>query len=211
MIKPSKEFIELFKKTPGALSVTEAIALYNIHKSNGGYSVLELGTHKGKSSLVFACDMDYKKYVLHLVEPEFKDREWSRWVADNIRAINPMLRMYMIDDYSTNVIPTQTGDFHFVFVDSGSHQDGLPMEEAKLLEDRIVPGGVIAWHDFDSQFKEVREAYNYLLSTGKYEEMPINWQEIVDYVNAENLEEGNESWHHAELRNPCFVGALKRK
>jgi len=39
----------------------------------------------------------------------------------------------------------------------------------------------------------------------------IDWDKIVSYVNENNLEEGNTSWHHNELKNPCFVGAVKRK
>lgn len=209
MITPTKEWLEVFKKTPGALSVTEAVAIMNIAAlaPNGIY--IELGTHKGKSGMSAAFTL--KNGLFIMVDPILSDNTLFHSVCGAIQ--NSSIDGIDIEswpDYSLNIIP-KYDNYSYVFVDSGSHQDGLPMEEAKLLEDRIVPGGIIAWHDFDSQFKEVREAYNYLLSTGKYEEISINWQEIVDYVNAENLEEGNESWHHAELRNPCFVGALKRK
>jgi hypothetical protein len=87
------------------------------------------------------------------------------------------------------------------------------MQEAKLLENRIVQGGIIAFHDYKNQFTEVEIAYDYLLSTGKYEPIGINWQEIFDYVKEHNLEEGNNSWHlYPELPHPPnFVGALKRK
>ena len=99
----------------------------------------------------------------------------------------------------------------YCFVDSGSHQDGLPMQEVKLLEDKMVQGGIICFHDWDSQFREVKEASDYLVSTGKYDYISIQWNEIIEYVNANNLEEGNISWHHNELKNPQFVGAVRRK
>jgi len=71
----------------------------------------------------------------------------------------------------------------------------------------------IAAHDYKNQFTEVEGAYDYLVGTGKYEPIHINWQEIFDYVAEHNLEEGNNSWHlYPELPHPPnFVGALRRK
>jgi len=132
-------------------------------------------------------------------------------VYDCVQEVNKNVILDMMAGYSTDVIPIIRTLYSYVFVDSGSHQDGLPMQEVKLLENIVVQDGIIAFHDFDSQFKEVREAYDYLVSTGKYEPININWQEIVEYVNANNLEDGNNSWHHTELKNPCFIGAVKRK
>jgi hypothetical protein len=115
-----------------------------------------------------------------------------------------------IPKYSTEVIGWYE-ELAYVMVDSGSHGDGLPMQEVKMLEDRIISGGVILFHDFRSQFSEVEQAYDYLLSTGKYEEIIIDWNPINQYVIEKNLEEGNQTWHHTELESPNFLGALKRK
>lgn len=222
MITPSDKFIETFKGINGALSVTESIAIMNISAqvpqgdSESFPYYLELGTHKGKSAL--SASQTLKPGLFYLLDPIFS--EWSEeektafcnliLYFDN-RADGQRVTPALFPDYSTEFIPKLTVKYSYVFVDSGSHQDGLPMAEVKLLEDRLVSGGIIAFHDFNSQFKEVREAYDYLLSTGKYEEIKINWDEIIEYVNANNLEEGNLSWHHSELRNPCFVGAVRRK
>jgi hypothetical protein len=46
------------------------------------------------------------------------------------------------------------------------------------------------YHDKGSQFTRVDEAYNYLLSTGKFEEIKINWEDIFEYVKWHNLEDG---------------------
>lgn len=209
MIKPPKELIELFKKTNGAFSVTEMFALYNIvlDAPRGVYG--ELGVAYGKSAIVMVAAMRGNEIVL--VEPEFSDENRRKEVIDLISGVTDRkLYCLPVAGYSTDVLPDM-GMFAYVMVDSGSHQDGLPMAEVKMLEDKMLPGGIIAFHDYLSQFHEVSEAYQYLLSTGKYEEVPIPWQQIVEMVNAENLEEGNVSWHHNELKNPCFLGALKRK
>lgn len=75
----------------------------------------------------------------------------------------------------------------------------------------MVSGGIIVMHDLDSQFSAVRQGYDYLLSTGNYEEIKPDWNEINNYVNENDLNVGNISWHHTELENPNFVGALRKK
>jgi len=209
MIKPPKELIELFKKTNGAMSVTEMIALYNIVLDAPHGVYCELGVAYGKSATVMVAAMRGNEIVL--VEPEFSEPNRLKEVTELIgQAANRNILCLPIAGYSTDVLPDM-GQFAYVLIDSGSHQDGLPMAEVKMLEDKMLPGGIIAFHDYLSQFHEVGEAYQYLLSTGKYDEVPIPWQEIVESVNGENLEDGNVSWHHTELKNPCFLGALKRK
>jgi len=210
MILPSKEFLDVFKETNGALSVTESIAIMNIAAQAPRGIFLELGTHKGKSAM--SAVFGLPKGDFGLVEPCFKDCEINPTdVVNVVSKFSKHKRAYfIIEDYSTNILPNQK-EMAYVFVDSGSHQDGLPMQEVKLLEDKMVQGGIIAFHDWNSQFKEVKEASDYLVSTGKYEYISIGWNEIIEYVNENNLEEGNSSWHHTGLKNPCFVGAVKRK
>ncbi len=218
MITGTPEFWKIFKETNGALSCSEAIAIMNIAEQAPQGMYLELGTYRGKSAL--SAVIGLKKGWFGLVDPEFKDEEWRDEVAikvslcaDNNNHHEKMIELYIetLDDYSTNILGRLKTDFAYVFVDSGSHQDGLPMQEVKLLEDRMVQGGIIAFHDWDSQFVEVKQASDYLVSTGKYAYLGINWEQIVKYVDENNLEEGNTSWHHNELKNPCFLGAVIRK
>lgn len=213
MITPSKEFWEVFKSTNGALSCAEALAIMNIAaQAPQANRCVEFGVYKGKSAMSAAYVLNYA--LFYLVEPEFKNKKFQTEVELILKKIQPDVTKV---DYSfSSMISTEwlndnERDFGYVFVDSGSHQDGLPMQEVKLLEDRMVQGGIIAFHDFKSQFVEVEQAYNYLLNTGKYEEVNIDWDEIVRYIDENNIEEGNQSWHHTELKNPCFVGAVRRK
>ncbi len=207
MITPSKEFWKIFKETNGALSCAEAVAIMNLAALAPESSYLELGTFRGKSAM--SALVALKNGSFDLVEPEFSDKQICEDVLRVIPKTNN-IAINLIPDYSTNIIQNYN-HLCYVFVDSGSHQDGLPMQEVKLLEDRMVQGGIIAFHDWNSQFKEVKEASDYLASTGKYEYISIDWDEINKYVNENNLNEGNLSWHHTELENPNFVGALKRK
>lgn len=219
-VLPTKEFLDVFKATNGALSVTESIAIMNIAAQAPKGDWLEMGTFHGKSAMSAAYGFGYKfnkkenPPTFYLLDPIFIGKELALEVMKNVYATMLMsgsgFGINVNEDYSTDYLQKIQHMYSYVFSDAGSHQDGLPMQEVKLLEDRIIKNGIIAFHDFDSQFKEVREAYNYLVETGKYEEITINWQEIVAYVNEHDLEANNNSWHHSELRNPCFVGALKR-
>lgn len=210
MIVPNEEFWKIFKETDGALSCTEAIAIMNIAAQCKEGLFVEYGTFMGKSAL--SALIGLPRGLFYLYEPDFDTGKINK---EEVReTLMPFAKhinhLYLCSEYSINVI-TEYNDYSYAFIDSGSHQDGLPMQEVKLLEDRMVEGGIIAFHDWNSQFREVKEASDYLVNTGKYEYIPINWDEIIEYVNDNNLEANNLSWHHRELKNPCFVGAVKRK
>ncbi len=209
MILPPKEFWPVFKNTEGALSCCEAIAIMNIaaQAPNGLFS--EYGTYKGKSALSALCGLP--EGIFYLYEPDFDTGKIDKdLVAETLKPFsNRINHLWLSSEYSIDAIP-QYDDYSYVFIDSGSHQDGLPMQEVKLLEDRMIPGGIIAFHDWNSQFKEVKEASDYLVSTEKYEYIEIGWAEIINYVRDNDLENGNQSWHHTEMDFPCFVGAVKR-
>lgn len=212
MTIPDRNFIEVFKTITGAFSVAEAIALYNICLDAPDGTWMELGSHKGKSSSVIAYAMKGKNGKFLLIEPEFKDTAWLKEVAAKLDFDNTKVTFSLYADYSLNFIERSALTYSFVFVDSGVHDD-MVMEEVKMLEDKVVQGGIIAFHDYLNQFSAVERAYNYLLSTGKFEPIGIDWQPIFDYVNEHNDEADNNSWHtYPELPHPPnFVGAVKRK
>lgn len=208
MIVPIPEVIEKIKSINGALSVCEAIAIMTVAKESPKGVYMELGVFNGKSAMSAAHVLEKGTFIL--VDPMFEQEEVVNQVSKDIWGINDKHTYAICPGLSWDEIPKHNR-YSYVMVDSGSHQDGIPMREVKLLEDRLISGGIIAFHDLDSQFREVREAYDYLVSTGKYEPIPINWEEIVEYVKGKNLEFNNQSWHHNEIEFPCFFGAVKRK
>lgn len=115
--------------------------------------------------------------------------------------------------YSIDVLPIihrHHGDFSFVFIDSGEHTYELCRAECDIIVPRMNPGGVIAFHDLDSQFKGVRQCFGELLDSKQFEEITIDWDEIVARVERDGLNTGNDSYHHPEIRNPRFLGALRK-
>ena len=178
----------IFKETDGALSCCEALCIIQLAAETPEGLAVELGVYKGKSAI--SAVVGFKNNPqFYLVEPEFKDKEWLREVLyllnDVCKISNQQVRIKPFDEYSTEVIPLFK-NISYCFVDSGSHQDGLPMQEVKLLEDIIIQGGIIAFHDFGNQFREPKGAAEYLVSTGKYEWIDIDWKSIVEYVK-ENI------------------------
>lgn len=209
MIKPTQDFLDLFKSTNGALSVTESIAIMNIAKMAKQGTYMELGVAEGKSAMSAAYNL--QEGLFFLVDPIFEDEKLREQVIKKVKTFaDKKIIVGCLPKYSIEAIELYN-DYAYVMVDSGSHQDGLPMQEVKLLEDKMTQGGIIVFHDWDSQFSEVKEASDYLVGTGKYDYIPIDWEEIINYVNENNLEDNNLSWHHQELKNPCFVGAVIRK
>lgn len=209
MIIPSKEFIEAFKKVDGAFSVTESIGLYNVCLEALPGLFIELGSYHGKSAMSAMQGLKDGQFII--VDPLFLDANHAATALHSINLFpHPTVKVSTSTNYSVDIIP-KYDQYSYVMVDSGSHQDGLPMEEAKLLEDRMIKGGIIAWHDFGNQFREPMEAAQYLVNTGKYEWINIDWNSIIEYVKENNLEEGNNSWHIYEDRPfPTFLGAIRK-
>jgi len=242
MIKPTKEFLETFKNTKGAIGVAEAIAIINIaSQAPLGLTYLDLGSHAGKAAMAAAYGLTstpcpYFGHPFYLVDPiydfgnleawkhseqghpDFADWLYAKEINFNdivIRNIAKVscghLSANLCGSYSEAEI-VKHDKIGYCFVDSDTHQGGLVLREAKLLEDRVVPYGIIAFHDFGNQFREPREAAEYLVGTGKYYWVDIDWGSIFDYVRENNLEDGNDSWHNKGSEEfPKFVGAVIRK
>ena len=214
MIYPTKEFLEIFKKTPGALSVAESICIMNLAALAPEGVYAEIGSHKGKSGM--SARVSLKPGKFYLVDPIYSD------VGIRDRAMITVVMSYGmggngvevsgVADYSTNVIQ-KYAPYSYFFWDSGEHAGEVLKKETELLEDAIIPGGILVSHDINNQFLEQKQAMEKLVSTGKYEWIPINWQEIFDYMKENNItEEDNNSWHtYPDLpHSPNFVGAIRR-
>jgi hypothetical protein len=209
MILPDDNFWKAFKETPGAFSCAEALALVQISALTPDGIFAEFGTHKGKSTL--ASIYGRRPSAMLLNDLIFEDDNIVREVGVAIRKIDKFIALRFYECESVKLIPQYK--YAYAFLDTGDHGEDLVQSEKVLLEDAIVSGGILAFHDLDNQFTAVRRCYDQLLATGKYEEIPINWNEIFEYVKEYNLEEGNNSWHvYADLPHPPnFVGALRRK
>ena len=203
--------LSLFKSTPGAMSVCEGLALSRLAYESGGFRnegiYIESGSHSGKSTVAIASAL-YEECELHMIDPDFK-RPPSDILGD-LKSASEATFIFHIAP-SVEALPRIAGELSFVFLDSGDHSYELCRAECNIVALRIVKGGIIAFHDFRSQFIGVERCYNELLATGLFEEVVIPWKDIEAEVVAGNLEAGNDTYHHTELANPMFLGALRRK
>ena len=199
--------LSLFKSTPGAMSCAEGLALSRLTASAPTGIYIESGSYSGKSTVAIASAL-HRGCELHMIDPDFK-RPTAAILGD-LQSASADTFIFHISP-SVEALPRIAGDFAFVFLDSGDHSYELCRAECDIVAPRMVKGGIIAFHDLDSQFKGVRQCYDELLATGAFEEVVIPWKDIEAEVVAGNLETGNLTFHHQELSNPMFLGALRRK
>lgn len=232
---PTKEFLELFKKTPGAISVCESIAITNIAAQAPKGVNIECGSHAGKSGMSAAAglknggkfnmidpvyDLTNLEAWKHTVQEHpdnmgwlyFKEDGFYEKVKENILvASHGKIEPVLLGDYSQNVLPKYDG-YAYVFIDSDNHSHERVYSELEIIKPKMLQGGIIAFHDFGNQYIAPREAHQHLIDTGEFENVHVDWNEIFIYVRENNLEEGNDSWHEKGSNEfPCYVGAVRKK
>ena len=198
--------MSLFKSTPGACSTAEGLALHRLAESAPTGIYIESGSHSGKSTVAIASAL-HRGCELHMIDPDFKRSPSD--ILDDLQSVSEATFIFHIAP-SVEALPRITGDFAFVFLDSGDHSYELCRAECDIVAPRMVQGGIIAFHDLDSQFKGVRQCYDELLATGEFEKVKIPWDDILKEVILGRLEDGNQTYHHTELANPMFLGALRK-
>lgn len=233
--------LPLFRKTHGAISIHEFFALQWLATQAPKEGViLDIGTNNGKGALAHATgfseagiprDMFCIDTVFDLenkdawadnrtqdgpmttgwhwiYEPDFKYKVQERILIASEHLITP----YLIGESALKAIPKYARPgVAFAFCDADNNQKWLVDGIVNELADKMVSGGIIAHHDWNSQFIAPTEAQERLLATEMFTRVQIPWDEIQRAVDANGGEhEGNESWHHRETARPMFVGAIRR-
>lgn len=238
MIYPTAKQLEIFKVTPGAFSVCEMVCLHNLANlipENG--SLLDLGTNASKAALAFASGLASNEGAeprsMFCIDPIFSldNREaWSHsiqgvpencpwaWAHDpefvskvkqGIWDIScGKVEAFPIGDYSENAIPKH-GTYAWAFIDTDDHQEELLRSELALLKDRMAIGGIIGFHDFGN-YPAVERVMREFLSNGCYQEVPIDWDSIREFVRVGDHEKDCDSWHCRSEELPCHVAAIRR-
>ena len=198
--------LSLFKSTTGAMSAAEGLALHRLAASAPAGLAIESGSYAGKSAIAITSALERGR-ELHMIDPDFKRPTTN--ILNDLKSTSEATFIFHISP-SVEALPRIAGELSFVFLDSGDHSYELCRAECDIVAPRIVHGGIIAFHDLDSQFKGVRQCYDELLATGEFEEVKIPWDDILKEVILGRLEDGNQTYHHTELANPMFLGALRK-
>jgi len=232
------QMFEDVKKIPGAISMTESVGIYrtvigSLQGDPHGVAV-DLGSNAGKSSIVGAkalADVGFKgrffmvDLAYDLMNPEWKHTTqgdadlmpWGYLREPNAKAtIKKRVEKYyphvvLAGLSSIQFLSQAKGPVSYAFIDSDDHQVELVHQEVRMLEHLVSPGGLVFFHDFRNQYIGPAKAYEYLISTGKYEAIEIDWKSAIEYAKENKLEDGNDSWHMPGVDFPIFVGCVRRK
>lgn len=213
---------ELFKRTPGAMSVQEGVALQNLMGIIPEGRTVEAGSHMGKSAIAIAWGLSSgPERTLHMIDPLFEDEELSERVSQTVESVSPKIVANLWDTTSLQAFPQiavypklgaqAEANFAFAFLDSGDHSYELVRSEFDFLKDKMVPGGIIALHDYKC-YSGPTQLYREAQEEG-FEDVNIPWQEIKDLVRREapDDERLSDSWHKREDPEPCYLAALRKR
>lgn len=237
---PTTELIELFKTTPGAISLHEFFAISWLTAQAPGGILLDVGSNAGKAAVAQAIGYARRSINarMHCIDTVFDLSNAAAW-KDNRTQDGPMttgwswiyepdfqrnvkhriefagggnVAVKLFGESALTAIPRLgAAGVSFAFCDADNNQRWLVDRIVDALAPLMVPGGIIAHHDFESQFIAPHEAQQRLMATGDFERIEIPWGEIkdaVDSIGGEHI--GNTSWHHNETARPMFVGAIRR-
>ena len=225
--------INKFKEIPGAISVTEAIALHqtiqesletpSFTRNHLGIEIpireifIDFGSYAGKSSLIAMAALSdlNKRGNFVMVDPIYnkEENDYPEKIKTNIiKFVSPFIVPIFVKSTSEEAIKSLSQlKVSYAFIDTGEHSEESLSPEIKYLEDVIIKGGLIILHDFGNQYIAPKEAAVKLVNTGKFEFIEINWESIIKFVEENKLEEGNISWHMPGMDFPNFIGAIRRK
>ena len=131
---------------PGSLRQADALKLYEMAYYSRG-DILELGTSMGLSSSVMAEALRNSRNQVGLFSVDVLSQNKAK---ENLAKAGFDGAVTFIQGDGTSVCKTFIDDKHlfsFVFVDH-SHRYQEVVEICELLEDLLVPGGYVMFHDF---------------------------------------------------------------
>lgn len=148
VLKPDEPFPDNVANVPGALYRTESRFLYNVPVFFGEGNYLEVGTYKGRSSILVAGGLVNRGLSGQVVTIDI--------IASRIaRAMGLAKQRDLFDRIEYNlgdskkVAPKyRNHEFQFVFID-GDHSYEACKEDFEIWSPRIVEGGGLAFHDSD--------------------------------------------------------------
>lgn len=220
------EVLEAAKNISGAASMPEMAALYLAIQDVPDGIAVDLGTHAGKFASVAAAALNGHR-DFYCVDPLFdltnkeiwKDTvqgspdnipwgispDWNVRVLECVQKFAPNLTVHLVADTSVHFLKNHD-NIAYCFVDSDDHQPELLLAEVNLLKSKVVPGGLVFFHDLDNQYFAPRMAYDLLKDQG-WQPIEMDWDQAKWW---QCHEPDNDSWHNRDNPCPCFVGGLRK-
>lgn len=173
-----------YNKIEGWLTVTEATGLFTISTLLQKHAnILEIGSWKGKSTWCLAQGL--KSGIINCIDPfnaagetgskEIYEKEkGNQSLLDqfhfNLKNVSTKIKINVLQGYSNEFVG-RVKDIHFLFIDGDHSIDGCKFDYENFEQD-IVPGGFLAFHDYDSSRPELGPTWvinNIVARNDKYE------------------------------------------
>lgn len=218
------------KNIRGAISMPELVALYLAIQNVPDGIAVDLGTHGGKAASVAAAALDpLGPRDFYCVDPLFDlgnneawaqtvqgsaDRvpwaisaDWNEQVIERVSKFAPHLDIHLVGNTSLSFLQQHT-NIAYCFVDSDDHQEELVRAECEMLKDKLVPGGLLFFHDLGNQYRGPGLAYEWLVESHNFQPIELNWHEAKEW---QVHEKDNDSWHNRDNPCPQFIGGLRKR
>jgi spermidine synthase len=133
--------IRTLPQKPWDTPYDDIVALCAIAKTIKPRRILEIGTARGRTTLLLSDNCPEAEVITYDIDPNaggyFKTLDPP---PSRIRAINC--------DFQSDASRLREGDkFDFIFIDA-NHVENAVRADSELAFDLLAPGGVIVWHDY---------------------------------------------------------------
>jgi len=128
-------------------------------------NIVEIGSFKGRSTCCFALGCgDSRKRVFAIDtfngnDVDFHHRDFFDQFQQNLRRAGVLDRVTPCRGLSHEVVKTWDRPIDLLFID-GSHEYEDVLADFNGFFPHVIPGGIVAFHDFDEQWPGVVRAWN---------------------------------------------------
>ncbi|MGG4553247.1 glycosyltransferase [Paenibacillus humicus] len=149
------ELLDIVKKTEGYLMELEILGLLHlpllVDHLDG--EIVEIGTFKGKSAIALGLSSQYlttRKRSIHIIDPFYHPAlpvNYEHDFDENIRNAGLEPHIHKIKKPSQEAYDDCPSKIAALFVDGDHSYDGV-VHDIVHYASRVVPGGIIAFHDY---------------------------------------------------------------
>jgi len=165
------------KAVEGWLNPMEQIALLHmpLMVDHVEGALVEIGSFKGKSTVALALGsslMSMRKRPVHAIDPFglYMKQSYYGTFMENVKKNGVTDYVIPIRKYSTEAYEECPRQIALLFID-GDHAYESVKHDITHYAPRVVPGGVLAFHDYGTGWPGVTQAVNELCPPGLYEHL----------------------------------------
>jgi len=133
--------IRILPLNPWDTPYDDIVALCAIAKNLKPRRILEIGTARGRTTLLLSDNCPDAEVITYDIDPG---------AGSYFKSLNPPLPKIraITCDFQNDASRLREGEkFDFIFIDA-NHVESAVKADSELAFDLLAPGGVIAWHDY---------------------------------------------------------------